>query len=254
MKPSLFQALPLLIAASLASMATVAAAPLTVSWREKPPYYYTEDGEEKGFMLAYGKAVFAAAGIDARFVREPQKRIWAKFRDGSPNYCSLAWYRLPERELVSQATLPVYADPPHTILVAPGSAARVRAHATLALMMADPELTLAVVDGVSYGPELDARIKTSANQIMRRTVTTTNMIQMLGAGRASYLLADRNDWTFMRARYKELAAVQQYDVPDLPPGLKRHILCSRDVPAATMEKLNQAIRNSPKPSMQDKSP
>lgn len=247
MKPSLFQALPLLIAASLAS----AASPLTVSWREKPPYYYTEDGVEKGFMLAYGKAVFAAAGIEARFVREPQKRIWTKFQDGTPNYCSLAWYRLPERELISQATLPVYTDPPHTILVAPGAAERVRAHATLASLMADPALTLAVVDGVSYGPELDARIKSSANQIMRRTVSTTNMIHMLGVGRASYLLTDRNDWTFMRARYKELAAVQQHEVPDLPPGLKRHILCSRDVPAATMEKLNQAIRNTAKPSMQD---
>jgi hypothetical protein len=35
----------------------------------------------------------------------------------------------------------------------------------------------------------------------------------------------------------------------MSPGLKRHIMCSRDVPAAIIEKLNQAIRSTPKPIM-----
>jgi uncharacterized protein (TIGR02285 family) len=244
-------ATPLLLAAVLAA-APAFAQPVTVAWREKAPYYYLEDGMEKGFMLAYAKQLFATAGVDAQFVREPHKRIFSRFTDGTRNYCSIAWYRLPEREQIAQYSLPVYTDPPQTILVAPASLARVRTHATLASMMADPVLTLAVMDGVSYGPELDARIKQSANQIMRRTVPTSNMVQMLAAGRASYLLTDRNDWNYMRTRHKQLAGLVQYEVPDMPPGLKRHILCSRDVPAATMEKLNQAIRTSAKPSMQDK--
>ncbi len=246
MKCGLFAVLPLLAMPAFASESP-AASPVIVAWREKPPYYYMEDGVEKGFMLEYGKEVFAAAGIDARFVREPQKRIWANFEMRKPNYCSLSWYRLPEREAIAQFSIPVYTDPPHTILVSPAAAAKVQAHASLASLLADPELTLGVVDGVSYGAELDERIARAGNQTMRRTVPTTNMILMLAANRFSYMLADRNDWGHMRAHYKELAPVVQYDVPDLPPGLKRYILCSRTMPASTIERLNQAIRSLPKP-------
>ena len=244
MKSGLFAALPLLAMPAFA----YESAPVTVAWREKPPYYYIEDGVEKGFMLAYGKEVFAAAGIDARFVREPQKRIWTNFDLRKPNYCSLSWYRVPEREAIAQFTIPVYTDPPHIILVSPASVAKVKAHASLASLLADPELTLGVVDGVSYGHELDERIATTANQIMRRTVSTTNMMQMLAANRFNYMFADRNDWGHMRTHFKELASVVQYDVPDLPTGLKRYILCSRAMPASTIERLNQAIRALPKPA------
>jgi uncharacterized protein (TIGR02285 family) len=247
MKPGLFAVLPLLAIPAFATEPAV-----TVAWREKPPYYYTENGVEKGFMLAYGKEVFAAAGIDAHFTREPQKRIWANFEMHKPNYCSLSWYRLPEREAIAQFTIPVYTDPPHTILASPASAAKVQAHTSLASLLADPELTLGVVDGVSYGADLDERIAKAGNQTMRRTVTTTNMILMLAANRFNYMLADRNDWGHMRTHYKEMASVVQYDVPDLPPGLKRYILCSRTVPASTIERLNQAIRALPKPVMPTK--
>jgi uncharacterized protein (TIGR02285 family) len=243
MKSGLFAILPLLAIPALADES----AAITVAWREKPPYYYTEDGVEKGFMLAYGKEVFAAAGIDARFVREPQKRIWANFEMRKPNYCSLSWYRLPEREAIAQFTIPVYTDPPHIILASPASAAKVQAHPTLASLMADPELTLGVVDGVSYGAELDERIAKAGSQAMRRTVTTPSMIQMLAANRFHYMLADRNDWGYMRAHYKEMASVVQYEVPDIPSGLKRYMLCSRATPPSIIERLNQAIRAAPKP-------
>lgn len=247
MNPGLLLATPLLLAATLASAQSV-----TVAWRDKAPYYYLEDGLEKGFMLAYAKQLFANAGVDAQFVREPHKRIWSRFADGTRNYCSIAWYRLPEREEIAQYSQPIYTDPPQTILVAPGAVERVRTHATLASLLADPTLTLGVIDGVSYGSELDARIRQSANQIMRRTVPTSNMVQMLAAGRASYLLTDRNDWNYLRPRNKQLARLVQYEVPDQPPGLKRYVLCSRDVPAAVMDRLNQAIRTTAKPVMQDK--
>ncbi|CAN7423716.1 transporter substrate-binding domain-containing protein [Pseudoduganella sp. LjRoot289] len=225
-------------------------APITVAWSEKPPYYYQEDGVDKGYMLAYGKAIFAAAGVEARFVPEPQKRIWARFRDGTRNYCSMAWYYLPDRVDIVQYTLPIHTDPPQIVLVAPKALAQVKSHATLASMLADPKLTLGIVDGSSYGPQLDARIARSSNQIMRRTVPSLGMIRMLAAGRASYLLTDRDVWEFTRPRQQELAGLAQYDVPDMPSGLQRHIVCSLDVPAASIGKLNRAIRNAAKPALQ----
>lgn len=215
--------------------------PLTVAWREKPPYYYFENGVAKGFMLERAKQVFAAAGVPARFVNEPQKRIWANLNHGMQNYCSISWYKLPEREAVAHFSIPVHADQPHAVLAVHSAAARIKAHPSLKSLLADKDLTLAVIDGVSYGPELDALIAKSDNHIMRRTVETAAMYRMLAVGRADYLFIDREDWGYLRAKYPELKALVQVDFADMPPGLKRHIVCSRDVPAETMERLNRAI-------------
>src|SRR5471030_1751105 len=88
-----------------------AAAPvITVSWRDKPPYHYMEDGVGKGFLLERAKEIFSVAGIDAHFVNEPQKRIWANFQHGASQYCSISWYRLPERESVAQYSQPLHID------------------------------------------------------------------------------------------------------------------------------------------------
>jgi polar amino acid transport system substrate-binding protein len=220
----------------------LADAPLTVAWREKPPYYYFDENKvAKGFMLDRAKQVFAAAGVPAVFVNEPQKRIWANFNHGMPNYCSISWYRLPEREAVAQYSVPVHADLPHAVLAVPAVAARIRSHANLKSLLSDKSLTLAVIDGVSYGPELDALIAASQNRIMRRTVETSAMFRMVAFGRADYLFVDREDWSYLRLKFPELQSLVLIDFADMPPGLKRYIVCSRDVPADTMERLNRAI-------------
>ncbi|WP_157201638.1 ABC transporter substrate-binding protein [Massilia sp. Root418] len=250
-------ALPLTLAlaapaAAGAPAAAAGASAITVAWTDKPPYYYTEDGLDKGFLLAYGKTLFAAAGIEAAFVREPQKRIWSRFRTGMRNYCSLGWYHLPERTAVAQYSLPIYTDPAQMVLIAPKSVEKVQAHARLASMLADPALTLGLVDGSSYGAELDGRIRRSANRKMLSNVNSVGMMQMVAADRVSYMLSDRDDWNYTRVRNRSLDNVVPYEVPDVPPGLKRHIVCSRDIPADTMEKLNRAIRATPRPAPAEK--
>jgi uncharacterized protein (TIGR02285 family) len=214
---------------------------LTVSWRDKPPYHYTEAGVGKGFLLERSQQVFQAAGIPARFVNEPQKRIWANFQHGATNYCSISWYKLPEREALAQYSQPFHEDQPHTILAAPDMAARVKSHASVESLLADPELSLGVVAGVSYGPVLDLMIKASKNHVMSRTVETTLMMRMLNAGRASYMFVDREDLDYFRQNEKTRQVAVQIDLPGMPAGLRRHIVCSKDVPQETMDKLNKAI-------------
>ncbi|MES2113856.1 MAG: hypothetical protein V4578_01830, partial [Pseudomonadota bacterium] len=89
---------PAMLAALLllgGSVAAWAAPIITVSWRDKPPYHYLDNGVPKGFLLERTQAIFAAAGIATRLAPEPQKRIWANFSHGATNYCSFSWYRLP---------------------------------------------------------------------------------------------------------------------------------------------------------------
>lgn len=227
------------LSATMAALA--AAAPLTVAWRDKAPYHYLENGTEHSFLLKRARQIFDTAGVPAQFVEEPAKRIWANFAVGAASYCSIGWYRLPEREAIAQFSEVFHTDPPHTLLVAPAALQQVKAHRSLALLLADPDVTLGVVDGVSYGPEIDAMIKAARNKIDRKTVTPAQMTRSVAANRVSYMFIDRDDYEYLRERDEFMRMTLQVDFPDMPRGLNRYIVCSKDVPREVMAKLNRAI-------------
>lgn len=238
-------ALLALFAASCACAAAAEPPPtITVAWRLKPPYHYTENGELKGILLLRAQAIFNEAGIPTRFVNEPQRRIWNNLALGEPNYCSVSWYRLPEREAIAQFSLPIHLDQTHIVLAGARNLDEVKAHATLPELLADKNLTLGMIDGVSYGPELDAMMARSANQIMRRTVDSPTMLRMLAAGRASYVIVDREDWLYFKARDPVAPSLTMLEYPDMPAGQYRHIVCSRNVPEGLIEKLNRVIASA----------
>jgi len=68
---------------------------------------------------------------------------------------------------------------------------------------------------------------------------------MLSVGRADFLFVDREDWHYLSNKHPELKTLVLIDFADMPPGLKRYFVCSRDVPAQTMERLNRAIAAQP---------
>lgn len=229
-----------------------AAAPgpvITVAWRDKAPYHYVESGVEKGILLELSRKVFSLAGIEARFVREPSKRIWANFQARTPNYCSIGWYHLPERAQIAQFSVPMHIDLPHTVLVAPQAEAAVSAHPTLGSLLADRKLIMGVVDGVSYGADLDQRIDTSVTQVLRRTVEPAVMMRMAAAGRVSFMLADRDDWQHALEHDPRLKTLARRDFPDMPAGLQRFIVCSKDVAPEQMARINKALHTVVAPSL-----
>jgi polar amino acid transport system substrate-binding protein len=217
--------------------------PITVAWRDRPPYHYTENGVDKGVVLERARQAFADAGLAARFVKMPSKRIWSNFVSHTPRFCTIGWYRLPERELLGQFSVPILTDPPQIVLVAPAARAAVDKHATLAALLADPTLSVGMVDGVSYGQQLDTRIRAGANQMLVRTVDAVSMMRMVAAGRFSFTFSDVDDWRFAREHDPAVQAALRRDFPDMPPGLKRYIMCTKDVPAASMASLNRAIES-----------
>jgi hypothetical protein len=107
--------------------------------------------------------------------------------------------------------------------------------------MADDSLSVGLIDGVSYGPKIDALLRTTGAERVVRTVDASNMMRMVAAGRVSYTFADRYGWEYLRERDSTLVAVTLVDFPDTPPGMSRHLMCSKDIPPTTMRKLDKAI-------------
>lgn len=221
-------------------------APITVAWRDKAPYHYNDNGVDKGFLLLRAKQIFTQAQVPAVFVETPTKRIWHSFTYGKPAFCSIGWYRLPERERIAQFSHAFHVDPPQVLLVGPKALLVVQAHQTVAGLLADPNISLAVIDGASYGPELDQLIMHSANRVEHPTVSPTNLMRMVAANRISYMFADAADWQYLRSREAGLENLTEQHFNDLPVGLERFIVCSKDVSSAVMSKLNHAIDTLPK--------
>ncbi len=241
MLPSHSSFLLLALGLHAAGAQALAAEPITVAWREKPPYNYTENGVEKGFLLTRGKLIFERAGVPAKFVEEPTKRIWANFQAGKTNYCSLGRYKQPERDNMAQYSAAMHVDPPQAVLVSPNDLDRVRSHKSLASLLSDPKLSVGMIDGVSYGPRFDAMLQKSPAEHVLRTVDSASMLRMVAVGRVSYTLADRYGYEYARDHDPVLAQATVVEFPDAQGGLTRHIMCSKDVPAATMRKLNRVI-------------
>ncbi|MEX6501529.1 transporter substrate-binding domain-containing protein [Pseudomonas zhanjiangensis] len=237
MKPYLMIALCCGLYAGLVA----AVEPITVAWRDKAPYHYRENGIEQGFLLRRAKHIFALAEVPAVFVERPSKRIWRDFERGKSSYCSIGWYRLAERERIAQFSVPFHVDPPHMLLVSPGARATVQAHKGVATLLQDGRISVGVVDGVSYGPALDRLIAGSANQVERVTVAPASLMQMVAANRMDYMFADEADWEYLRRHEEGLDAIVEQRFADMPAGLERYIVCSKDVPAQVMTRINRAI-------------
>ncbi len=215
---------------------------VTVAWRVKPPHQYTVEGQPRGVLVERVKKVFSLAKIKTQFVEEPTNRIFYNFKNGRKNYCSFGLYYVAERESFAQYSKVFHRDPPQTVLVSPQAFKSVSAHATLASLLADPKLTLGVVDTSSYGPELDDMIKAGKNKILRSTTLQANMARMIAANRASFMFIDRQDWEYLKKNDEHVRGASQIDMPDLPPNQNRYILCSKDISAAQMQRINKAIQ------------
>ena len=220
-------------------------APITVAWRDKAPYHYNDNGIAQGFLLLRAKQIFAQAQVPAVFVETPAKRIWHGFEHGKPAFCSIGWYRLPERERLAQFSRAFHVDPPHILLVGPKALTAIAAHQKVTALLADPGISLGVIDGVSYGPALDQLITNSANRVEHPTVSPANLMRMVAANRVNYMFADAADWQYLRGHEAGLESITEYHFDDLPAGLERFIVCSKDVSSAIMVKLNRAIETLP---------
>lgn len=237
-----------LAAAFFAANPAFAETPIAMVFREKPPYSYLRNGAPAGFLYERTRKILDLAGLPASFSVMPPKRIFLEIQGDARPICSFGWYKIPEREKYARFSQPIHQDRPHVILAGPRSFAAVARHQTLNSLLGDASLSLAVVDGVSYGPEIDGLIARFPGQVDRSLVSPLQVAGMVSMQRADFMFIDQDDLDHLLANSAEFKAngLQRIDHPDAPAGLKRYILCSQRVGAATMTRIDQAIARLPR--------
>lgn len=231
-----------LVAACCAG-AALAQTALTIEYRDKPPYSYTEAGKPAGFLMERTARLLQRAGLKVSYAEVPVRRTLQHLQANQAALCSPGLYKNPERETFARFSLPIHRDRPHVVLAHAEAVAQMRRLTRVAQLFSDASLQPGLLDGVSYGMQLDQYLAGAARAPVRAQLTPLQLARMVGLRRVDYMLIDEEDLSWLRKDPDfALLPLVRLEFPDMPRGELRYLACSQQVTPQTLERINQAIR------------
>lgn len=238
----LLPGLLLAVYCSLAALPCQAGEPLTVFYNLRPPYVLLQDdGAPAGLTATPARQAFARAGIAVQWSEMPTNRQLSTIRENAGSFCAIGWFQTADRQAFAKFTQPIYRDHGWMVLVRSGLGLDERE--SLPAVLARPGFRVMVKDKYSYGPEIDALLAQTGAAVAVSTGTTLQMLQSLGAQSVDLIfVSDEEGRYLMTNAIFQSSRLRLLRLAHMPKGESRHIMCSRQVPDALIERLNNAIR------------
>jgi polar amino acid transport system substrate-binding protein len=216
---------------------------LLMAYINKPPYSYSDNGVGKGFLIERVSRIMSRAGMDVRYQEMSAKRVLLEIQKNAQAICSSGWYRNAEREAYARYSVFIHEDRPHLLLAGPRSLDSVRRHGSLKSLMSDKTMVLVTSEGFSYGPEFDLMIASFPGKVDSTLQPPLQLAKKIAAQRADFMFIDHEDFDYLSRSSPDFVAdgLVRIKYPDMPPGLKRYIICSQKVGDDVMRQINAAI-------------
>lgn len=232
--------------AALGAAAASAAEPtLVLHYHERPPYNISGGmGIVYGLTATPAIAALTRAGVPFRWELTPLARQFKLIELGTGLDCAVGLFRNPDRERIGKFSLPLYRD---TAMVGIARAdSGLSQVASIEDLMRDRSKRLMLKRGLTYGARVAELVKTLQPTTEMVTIESDQMVRMLKAQRADWMLASEEEANYLIAK----AGLSPGEVSilrfrDLPQGEERHLFCSRAVPDAMLARINAAIANKP---------
>lgn len=219
----------------LALAATPAAAD-EITWlaMEFPPFYI-DDGPDRGNGIADAVVRRLQAHLTAWQHREEvadPAAIMARMKAGD-HVCSAAYIRTPERERVLLYSTPDLILPPNGVTIRRSDLERFGGGApvSLAKLLENRQLRVAVAVGRSYGPALDALLehhKTSSHVYWRRGDDIYgSLFDMLMRGSVDYVIGYPYEALYLARRRGVADEIVSLPVSEAPDYTLAHVVCPR---------------------------
>lgn len=215
---------------------------LKVAYLERPPYYWTENGQPQGFLLDLTRHILGQAGVQSSFVPLPPSRILEEIRHDQAPWCSIGWFRTQERETFAKFSLPIYRDRRPVLLTTKDKAELFGGHRTLREVFLDRTLIMAQMASFSYGTFVDALQQETLARTMTISTTTNVLPRLIARNRAHYmLLAPEEVATLLASAELDPDLFVTVELDDIPLGNLRFLMFSRCVPDDTVARIDTAI-------------
>jgi len=227
--------------ALLGLSSTAQAQVLTLHYQERAPYSATQPGGTVAGLVATPAAqALALAAVAFVWARTPSQRQLALIQEGEGLHCGIGWFRNAERVALGKFSKPLYRDRPFGALARGDSLLHPGLRGAEAMALAGE--TLLVKEGYSYGPQLDRLIATHTPPPVKTSAETPQMLRMLLAGRADWMIVSPEEAQALRQEAGPAAmGLRSVAFTDISAGQTRHLYCNRAVPDAWLARIDQAL-------------
>ncbi len=216
---------------------------LQITYIEHPPYYYTKDNTAHGYLYRKVEQICKDAKIEATFFSLPVKRAIRKVKLANKQNCSIGWFKTHKREKFANFSLPIYQNRPLVVIKKKKNIHKFKKYHLLKDIFLDKTLTTIMIDGFSYGSIVDKIIKENHPIVYTFTGNQKQLIKMLAKDRMTYfLVAPEEIFTLLKTNGLNPNDFVSFKLDDIPIGNKRYLMCSKNTPQATMNKLNNSIK------------
>ncbi len=230
------------LAAGHRSGPTLSSAQLTIYYHERRPYYFADGDRVRGLVVDKATVALENAGISYRWAPLPPARQLQLIKNGVEPCGAIGWFATEERLRFAQFTDTIYQDEPFVALTRIDNP-RLRAGMPVVDLLKDPNLTLLVKDAYSYGATLDELIAELHPRSTQTPADNTAMVRMIGAGRADYFfVAPEEARELLPPDSPAYAAFHIVELTGIPLGATRHLMFSRAVSPAIIDRINDALR------------
>ncbi|MBN8494696.1 MAG: transporter substrate-binding domain-containing protein [Burkholderiales bacterium] len=214
---------------------------LTLHYQERPPYSYTQpDGAVAGLVAAPAAQALAQAQLPFAWARTPSQRQLALIQEGEGLHCGIGWFRNAERASRGKFSKALYRDRPFEALARADSPLRPGLTAAQAMALAGDSLL--VKEGYSYGAQFDRLILLQQPAPLSTSVEPAQMLRMLLAGRAGWMIVAPEEARQLRQEAGPAAAgLRAVALADMAQGETRHLYCNRAVPDVWVQRIDQAL-------------
>lgn len=214
---------------------------LTLHYQERAPYSATQpDGTVAGLVATPAAQALTQAAVPFVWARTPSQRQLALIQEGTGLHCGVGWFRNAERAALGKFSKPLYRDRPFGALARGDSLLRPAQSSAEALALAGD--TLLVKEGYSYGAQLDRLIAARASPPQKTSAETQQMLRMLLAGRAGWIIVTPEEAQALRQEVGAAAqSLRSVAFSDIAAGETRHLYCNRAVPDAWLARIDQAL-------------
>lgn len=214
---------------------------ITLHYNPRLPYTYLANGQVVGFLADPVVNAFNLAGVPFIWRNTPSKRQFSLIEANRGLDCLVGRYKKPDREAYARFSASFYQDRPH---VAVGLQTKPLLHQINSLkdLVQNSSLRFLVKDSYSYGPQIDEWINARASAPRYSTGENISMLREVFYGQADFMLLGQEEAeALIEHSGLPKGKLKIYVFPDAPAGEKRYLMCSKQVPQAVIDRVNQYL-------------